>query len=214
MRRQAQTSGDRDVGNPGETVHQWALGDGAGQTGLGGRQLDDVHAGKRGPPHEHSRSVELFLGSRPRQGAAVILELAPDGKELSWPAGGFTPVSVIEYDGCESFGGKSLRERCQSAGLDASDAVCHHHDWNRARSTGPVHPGIKLLVRAGRDAHLAADYGIVCHHDVTVPGAMICAPASRAKSAPNSVPGVKAPGRPSPSINRATVRAATLAVKA
>src|SRR5437764_1338806 len=118
-----------------------------------------------------------------------------DGEELTWLAGGVAPVSVVEHDCCESVAGEALRERCQSAGLDASDAMRHDHDRNRTWPVGHVHPGIKLVVPAGRDAHLAAAVGVV-RHDVTVRGVMICAPASRANSAPNSAPGVNAPGTP------------------
>jgi hypothetical protein len=89
----------------------------------------------------------------------------------------------------------------------------HNHDRNRTWPVGHIYPGIKLLVPAGRDPHLAAVDDVIGHHDVTVPGVMICAPASRAKSAPNSAPGVNAPGRLRPSLNRVAVWAATLAVK-
>ena len=50
-----------------------------------------------------------------------------------------------------------------------------------------------LLEIAGWDPQLAAADG-AARHDVTAPGVMICAPALRAKSAPNSAPGVNAPG--------------------
>ncbi len=71
----------------------------------------------------------------------------------------------------------------------------HDHDGNRIGPVGHVHPGIELVALAGWDPQLAAANG-AARHDVTVSGVMICAPALRAKSAPNSAPGVNAPGRP------------------
>src|SRR5690242_11428072 len=97
-----QATQGRDVRDSGEAVDQRALCDRAGQPGLSGCQLDNVHAGERSTPDKYASVVEGIPCARPCHHRSVVVQLTSDRQQLSRLAGGQTPMAVVENYCCKT----------------------------------------------------------------------------------------------------------------
>jgi hypothetical protein len=120
-------------------------------------------------------------------------------------------MSVVEHQCREAAVGEPLGERSQARRLDATDTVRHHHNGVRTAPVGQIEPGVDLLTLARRYPNVAPLAHFAAHAP-TLFDESTSAPASLASSAPNSAPGVNAPGLPDPSAKRVATEAATRAV--